>query len=265
MTDFWKRRHRRVSVAAIACVVLCVGIAQRTAAQGAAQQYRAADIQAGYKLYMAQCALCHGPNGDNIAGVNLPRGQFHRAVTDNDIKNTIRTGVAAAGMPPFVFQPHEYDILVAYIRSGFDIEATPFRVGDAARGRSIYDGKGACASCHRVHGNGPRAAPDLSDIGMLRKPSAIAGSLLDPSKAMLAINRPVRIVTRDGRTIRGRRLNEDTATVQLIDTQEQLVTIRKADIRDFEIGKTSAMPSVVGKLSDNEVADLLAYLLTLKG
>ena len=48
---------------------------------------------------------------------------------------------------------------------------------------------------------------------------------------MLPINRPVRAVTQDGRTIRGRRLNEDTYTVQLIDEQERLVSLVKADLQ----------------------------------
>ena len=52
---------------------------------------------------------------------------------------------------------------------------------------------------------------------------------------MLPINRPVRIVTRDGKTIRGRRLNEDTYTVQMIDDQERLVSLVKADLREFEV------------------------------
>ena len=52
---------------------------------------------------------------------------------------------------------------------------------------------------------------------------------------MLPINRPVRAVTRDGRTIRGRRLNEDTYTVQLIDEQERLVSLAKADLREYEL------------------------------
>ena len=34
-------------------------------------QYSAADIEAGSRLYAAQCALCHGPNGDAVAGVDL--------------------------------------------------------------------------------------------------------------------------------------------------------------------------------------------------
>ena len=82
---------------------------------------------------------------------------------------------------------------------------------------------------------------------------------------MWPINRPVRVVTRDGRTIRGRRLNEDTYTVQIIDEQERLVSLVKADLREYELGKTSPMPSVAKTFSGDEIADLVAYLLSLRG
>ncbi|MBI4887619.1 MAG: c-type cytochrome [Acidobacteria bacterium] len=237
----------------------------RAVAQVADHQYSTADIQTGSRLYGAQCALCHGQNGDGVAGVNLSRQQFRRASSDDDIRSTITTGVPAAGMPPFRLQPAELDGLVAFIRSGFDRDATPFVVGDAGRGKAVYDGKGACATCHRVAGRGARAAPDLSDVGAIRQPSALQRSLLEPSRAMLPINRPVRIVTREGRTIRGRRINEDTATVQLVDDGERLVSLSKSDIREIELGTTSGMPSFAGTLTGEELADLLAYLLSLKG
>lgn len=253
-------------------VLLVTGIAVANAgftnpasAQGSTQQYSAANIQAGYHLYSAQCALCHGANGDGVAGVNLARQQFRRASTDADIKRTITSGVAAAGMPPFQFQPGELDAMVAYIRSGFDLDGTAFALGDAARGKVIFDGKGGCTACHRVHGNGSRTAPDLSDIGLLRKPSAIQRSILQPTAAMQPINRPVHIVMRDGRVIQGRRLNEDTETVQLITRDGLLVSLPKSDIQDFQVAKTSDMPSFAGRLSASDVADVLAYLLSLRG
>jgi putative heme-binding domain-containing protein len=238
---------------------------ERAVAQVHDHQYSTADIQTGSRLYAAQCALCHGQNGDGVAGVNLPRQQFRRASSDDDIRSTITMGVAAAGMPPFRLLPAELDALVAFIRSGFDISATPFKVGDAGRGKAVYDGKGACAVCHRVAGQGARTAPDLSDVGAIRQPAAIQRSLLEPSRAMVPINRPVRIVTRDGRTIRGRRVNEDTSTVQLIDEGERLVSLSKSDIREVELGTASSMPSFAGKLTGEELADLLAYLLSLRG
>ena len=257
-----RRAHRVTRVAALFAGMWLAGSAE-AAAQTA--QYSTADIQRGYRLYSSQCALCHGNNGDGIAGVNLPRQQFRRAATDADIRNTISTGVASAGMPPFKLQPAELSALVAYIRSGFDLGGTPFRVGDAARGKAIYDGKGACATCHRVNGNGPRTAPDLSDIALLRQPAAIQRSLVEPDKGMLPINRSIKIVTRDGRTIRGRRLNEDTLTIQLIDENEKLVSLEKSQIQEFEAGTASGMPSFARKLTENEIADLLAYLISLRG
>jgi mono/diheme cytochrome c family protein len=81
---------------------------------------------------------------------------------------------------------------------------------------------------------------------------------------MLPINRPVRIVTKDGRTIRGRRLNEDTYTVQIIDDQERLLSIAKADVRTFDVDSKSPMPGYAGRLTDDEIADVVAYLLTLR-
>ena len=96
---------------------------------------------------------------------------------------------------------------------------------------AVYEGKGQCATCHRVNGVGSRVAPDLSDIGSARQAAALHRSLIEPTKGMWPINRPVRIVTRDGRTISGRRLNEDTFTIQLIDANERLVAIDKSEIK----------------------------------
>jgi mono/diheme cytochrome c family protein len=39
----------------------------------------------------------------------------------------------------------------------------------------------------------------------------------------------------------------------------------KADLREYTIGKTSPMPSFKATLSQAEIADLVAYLLSLKG
>lgn len=241
------------------------GLAEPAFAQTSTQQYSTANIQAGYRLYSSQCAVCHGANGDGVVGINLARQQFRRVSSDADIRRTVTSGIAAAGMPPFQFQPAELDAIVAYIRSGFDLEGASFALGDAGRGKAIFDGKGGCTACHRVHGNGSRIAPDLTDIGAIRKPSAIQRAILQPAAALQPINRPVRVVTRDGRVIQGRRLNEDTETVQLIDRDGKLVSLSKSDIQDFDLGKTSGMPSFAGRLSTAELADLLAYLLSLKG
>ena len=166
-------------------------------------------------------------------------------------------------MPPFALRPPELAGIVAYIRAGFD-QTTDVTLGDAARGRALFEGKGACGTCHRVKGHGPRVAPDLSDVGITRTPAALRRSLVDPSSAMLPINRPVRITMRDGRFVRGRRLNEDTYSVQIIDADERLESIVKRDIRTMDVETSSPMPAYGNRLDADEIADLLAYLLTLR-
>jgi putative heme-binding domain-containing protein len=226
-------------------------------------QYAQEDIAAGSRVYGPQCSPCHGRDGDQISGIDLRRGVFRRSVTDEDLASVITTGTPG-GMPPFKLQPAELAGVVAYIRARFDATAS-VAVGDAARGRTIFEGKGTCGACHRVNGQGPRLAPDLSDVGIARTPAALERSVRDPSSAMLPINRPVRLTTKDGHVIRGRRLNEDTFTVQILDEEERLQSIPKRGLRAFEVETKSPMPSYADRLTRDEIADLVAYLLTLKG
>jgi putative heme-binding domain-containing protein len=254
---------RRLPVVALAWLAVVPLSAGQTFTPDHPGQYTQADIAAGYEVYRTQCAHCHGPFGDLVSGVDLRRRVFRRSSSDEDLARVITSGVPGAGMPPVPLRPAELTGIVAFIRAGFDQTAS-VKVGDAARGRALFEGKGTCNNCHRVRGRGPRTAPDLSDIGLARTPAALQRSLLDPSSAMLPINRPVRIVMRDGRTISGRRLNEDTYTVQLIDAGERLLSIAKSDIRTLDVGTQSTMPSYRDRLTADELADVLGYLLTLR-
>jgi putative heme-binding domain-containing protein len=234
-------------------------------AQEHAGQYSQADVENGFRLYGAHCSACHGADGDSVAGIDLRRGQFRRVTSDADLNRIIATGIPGTAMPPNRFVSADLAGLVAYIRSMRDFDARAVALGDAARGEALFAGKGGCATCHRVNGNGSRFAPDLSDIGAIRAPDSLQQSVLDPNTSVLPINRSVRAVTRDGKVISGRRLNEDTYTVQLIDEQERLVSLDKAGLREYTVVKTSSMPSYKDKLTSEELSDLVAYLRSLKG
>jgi putative heme-binding domain-containing protein len=228
------------------------------------EQYPEADIKYGATVYTARCVTCHGAQGDAIANVDLRAGRFKTAVIDRDLERVIRSGTPA-GMPAFVLDNAEMTGVIAYIRNMNAVDAATVAAGDAARGRDVYQGKGGCAACHRVGPTGSHVAPNLSEVGATRSPAQIERSLLDPSSQMMPINRPVRIVTKDGTVIQGRRLNEDTYGVQIMDDHERLHSLVKADLREYTIGTTSSMPSFKGKLSSAEIADVVTYLLSLKG
>jgi cytochrome c oxidase cbb3-type subunit III len=244
-----------------ALVVLAARVAHAQPDHGA--QYSQADIAAGYRLYTTQCVQCHGALGDGISGVDLRRGVFRRATSDEDLGRVITNGVPGAGMPPFKLEPAELTGVIAFIRAGFD-QTVSVRVGDPARGRSVYEGKGDCAACHRVRGRGALTAPDLSGIGLLRTVGALQRSVVEPTTAMVPANRPLRIVTRRGETLDGRRLNEDTYSVQLIDAGGRLRSIAKNDIRTLTYATVSPMPSYGSRLTPDEIADLVGYLASLR-
>ena len=234
-------------------------------AQNAPALYPQADIEYGARIYTAQCTTCHGVTGDVIPGVDFRAGRFKRITSDVDLRNTLINGVPGTSMPPFNFDAAELAGIVAYLRNMGNYDAHGVALGDPARGQALFDGAGNCRSCHRVNGQGPRLAPDLSDIGSIRTVDYLERTLVDPNGAMLPQNRSVRAVTRDGRVIEGRRLNEDTYTVQIIDNHENLVSLPKASLREYTVSKTSSMPSYKDKFSPQDVSDMVAYLLSLRG
>ena len=137
--------------------------------------------------------------------------------------------------------------------------------GNQAAGAAIVAGKGMCLTCHRVQGKGSRLGPDLTDIGTLRVAEQLMTSLLEPDAEILPENRFYRVVARDGATISGRLLNLDSFQILMLDEKEQLRSFLKSDLREHDFVKTSKMPSYRARLTPQELADLVAYLSTLKG
>ena len=223
------------------------------------------DVEDGKVFYEANCSRCHGPEGNLIPGVDFGRGKFLRASSDEDLIKVIRTGIPSAGMPPGTFSDFQAETIIAYVRSLGVSPDSRFGKGDA-RGKALFEGKGACLNCHRVNGNGSRVGPDLSDIGKLRRfPDQLERSILEPDAEMLPPNRTVHLVTKDGATITGRLLNRDTFSVQVLDSKEQLVSVLTSNLREFTFAAKSPMPSYRDKLSSSEIADVVSYLISLKG
>ena len=230
----------------------------------AQQGYNPADIQTGKQLYGVNCSNCHGPNGDFVSGVDLGHGKFRRASTDNELVAIMEQGINGTPMPPANLSDQQAHQIVAYLRSLAAATDSGASKADLAQGKALFESKG-CLNCHRVEDHGSRVGPDLTDVGARRKVADIERSIVDPNAEILPENRYVRVVTRDGATITGRILNEDTYSLQLIDSKEKLLSFQKADLSKFEFLKNSPMPSYRDKLSGNELSDLVGYLVSLKG
>jgi cytochrome c oxidase cbb3-type subunit III len=219
---------------------------------------------AGLQLYRAHCQPCHGENGDQVTGVSFRAG-IRRATTDEEVSRIIVGGIPGTGMPPTNLPEDQRRVLVGYLRSMHASASGSGASGDAARGMAIFEGKGGCAGCHRAGDRGSHFGPDLSDIGSNRQAAYLEKSIVDPHDMIAPQNRMVKIVTKQGATISGRRLNEDTYSIQLIDAQERLISVSKSDVREYTLLTTTPMPSYQGKLSQQEVADVVSFLLSQKG
>jgi putative heme-binding domain-containing protein len=230
-----------------------------------AQHNTAQDIDDGGRVFGNTCANCHGPDGDQVSGIDLGRNIFRRAKTDQDLVQIIRTGVPGTSMPASDMPVAQAEQIVAYLRSVAATKRSASGVGDVDRGKALFEGKGACAACHRVNGAGSRTGPDLSNVGQLRRSIELETSVLDPGKDIFYANRTYRVVTKDGTTVTGRLLNLDSFSVLLLDSKEQLRSFDKANLRDFAFVDTSPMPSYKDKLNAQELADVVTYLVSLKG
>jgi putative heme-binding domain-containing protein len=222
-----------------------------------------ADVEAGSRYYGNYCAGCHGAEGTAMQGANLSRGTFRRATTDDELTRIIINGIPGTAMPPAAFKTEQAALIVAFLRAFPASRASSNVSGDAAKGRQIFESKGNCLECHRVSGRGSRLGPDLSDIGELRRPADIEQSLVDPGAVILPQNRIVTVATRDGKSIRGRLLNQDTQSIQIL-SSEIPVSIARERIRTVAEDRSS-MPSFKEKLTPQELADMVAYLASLKG
>jgi putative heme-binding domain-containing protein len=136
--------------------------------------------------------------------------------------------------------------------------------GDAAKGKELYESSG-CPTCHRIGQSGSRLGPDLSTIGDRRTADRLQQSIVDPDAEVLPENRFVEVTLKDGTEVRGRILNHDAMSVQLIDPKQDLRSFETSKIRGYKILTKGLMPTYDKKLSPEQVTDIVAYLGSLKG
>jgi cytochrome c oxidase cbb3-type subunit III len=223
------------------------------------------DLARGEKLFQAQCARCHGAKGEGSRGPALNRPKLPRAPDDAALLKVIEDGIRGTEMPGAgAMSDREMRQTAAYVRSLGKLPMKPVP-GDPAHGAEVYRGKGNCASCHSIMGEGGVAGPDLSTIGATRSAAHLRESLLDPQAAVPEDYLLVTVLPKDGPTMTGLRVNEDSFSIQVRDNSGRSHSFWKSDVTniDKQRGK-SPMPSYKGQLSDSELTDLVAYLASLK-
>ena len=141
------------------------------------------------------------------------------------------------------------------------------RDGDVARGQAVFfrDAANACASCHRVQGQGRWVGPDLSTIGTKYGKDELLRSILNPSAAIGYNYRSNILAMADGRVLTGLVVEEGPDRIIIKTADGTRSTIRTADVEDRKQSEVSLMPEGLAEtMTDGNLVDLIAYLATLR-
>src|SRR6266436_3316364 len=95
-------------------------------------------LELGKRFFLARCAVCHGPDGNSVQGVDLGRGKFRRALSDDEIIEIIKTGIPDTAVPPIDIATRRARFIVAYLRSMASSQATSGS-GNTVRGKAIFE------------------------------------------------------------------------------------------------------------------------------
>lgn len=151
-------------------------------------------------------------------------------------------------------------------RSFLEKRESALLTGNVERGREIFVGKTtACASCHSIAGQGGKVGPDLTKIGAIRKKRDLLEAIMFPSASFARGYKTWTIVTDRGRVHSGLITRETTDSLVLRKSDLSEVRISRGSIETLREATASVMPEgLYHRLTDQDLSDLLEYLLSLK-
>jgi len=138
--------------------------------------------------------------------------------------------------------------------------------GDASRGAPLFER--TCMVCHALGGRGESVGPPLDGAGA-RGVDSLLAAVLEPSSAVEAGYRELRVDLADETSVVGRLLSEsdDSLTIQPTSSAGagEPRVIDRAEITRVRWSKLSIMPEgLLESLAPADAGDLLAYLLSVR-
>ncbi len=141
------------------------------------------------------------------------------------------------------------------------VEKLDWSLGDVQRGSLVFQ-KRSCARCHA--GSSP-LGPDLAGAAGRFSRADLLTAIVDPNKDVSPLYQTTQIVTGSGRVYNGMIVYESPDSTLLQTAPDTTTRITGDEILVMRKSKISLMPGgLLNDISDQELADLFAYLKTLK-
>lgn len=256
----------------ICCAALLIGFAPSAWAQAdvpipksdVQKTYPAEAAAAGESAFVQNCAFCHGRDtGGGEGGPDLTRSMLVTQDVDGDkIGPVIRNGKGS--MPRFPVSNEELANLVAFIhtqkakaesqvggRRGVDTD--DLKTGDIGRGRAFFNGAGKCATCHSPTGDLAGVASKYQGLQLMQRTLYPRGA-----KVMLTVT------LASGEKVTGAREYEDEFTVALRDSAGKYRSFAMSKVKVETDAPAEAHVEMLPKYTDDDLHDLMTYLLTLR-
>jgi cytochrome c oxidase cbb3-type subunit 3 len=228
------------------------------------KSYPVALVQSGDALFQQNCSFCHGRNaGGGAGGTDLRGSKLVTEDVDGDkIGAVVRSGRPEKGMPHFDFSDQQIASLMAFIHTQQNIALTwgrrsvdvsDLQTGNVEAGRQYFNGVGGCANCHSPTG-------DLAGVASRYEGLALEQQMLYPKNAKST----VAVTLTSGQTIEGSLEYLDEFTVGMIDLTGTYRSWRTSDVKFSVDAPVNAHVELLGKYSDDDIHNLIAYLQTLR-
>ena len=232
----------------------------------AAQQPSPAQVQSGQRFFAAQCGFCHGRDAmGGETGPDLTKSPLVRDPSAGDrLRAVVRDGRVDKGMPAFRLTDADLTAVVAFIRdqkvkaespgARRNVDVTDLQTGNAEAGRRYFNGAGRCAECHSPSGDFAGLATRLQGLQLLQR-------MLYPSNgrgAMVVVNVP------GGGSVRGALAYRDEFTIALTDDGGRYRSWPTGQVTFKVDNPLDAHAEQLGKYTDDDMHNVLAYLQTLR-
>jgi cytochrome c oxidase cbb3-type subunit 3 len=233
-----------------------------------AQTYPAEQVQAGQRIFVAQCGFCHGRDAmGGESGPDLTRA----ALVAQDVRGDrliplVRAGRVDKGMPAFTLSDADLTAIVAFIHDQTSkaqssvggrrsVDEADLQTGNAEAGRQYF--ARACTKCHSATG-------DLAGIATRVRGLPLLQRMLYPAPGRAGTPATVTVTLPSGQTIAGRLAYRDEFTIALTDADGWYRAWPSQAVKYKVDDPLQAHVEQLGVYTDDDMHDVLAYLQTLR-